>query len=258
MCHITVWPGGKFASATNYQTGSLMVFPVEKNGVLGQLVSVTQYSGRGPNLSRQEGPHTHSSMVDPSGRWLVVAELGIDRVFLYRIDGENGTLTPVDMSGIAAPPGSGPRHFAFSKDGKFLYVTGELQSCVLCYGFDGETGKLELLQTCSALPETFHAENLTADIHLSGDGRFLYVSNRGHDSIAVLAVGHDGLLQNTGWFSCHGKGPRHFRLIGEDLILIANQVSGNLVCCRRDGQTGALGEVCSELPAPAVVYSLPV
>lgn len=258
MCHITVWPGGKFASATNYLTGSLVVFPVEKDGALGQPVSVTQYSGHGPNQSRQEGPHTHSSTVDPSGRWLAVAELGIDRIFLYRIDGENGTLTPADIPQTAAPAGSGPRHFAFSADGKYLYVAAELQSRVLCYAFDSEKGVLNLRQECPALPESFSGENLTADLHLSPDGRFLYVSNRGHDSLAVFAVDDDGLLQTAGWFSCMGQGPRHFRLIGENMVLIANQASGNLVCCRRNTKTGALGELCSEISIPAVVCSLPI
>lgn len=258
MCHITLWPGVKFASATNYLTGSLVVFPVGKDGPLGQPVSVTQYSGHGPNLSRQAGPHTHSSTVDPSGKWLAVAELGIDRIFVYRIDGETGTLTPGQVHETIAPAGSGPRHLAFSRDGKYLYVTAELQSRVLCYGFDSKKGVLNLLQNCPALPDSFAGENLAADIHLSPDGKFLYASNRGHDSVAVFAVGDDGLLQNAGWFSAMGQGPRHFRLIGEDLILIANQGSGNLVCCRRDPETGALGEVCSEIAIPAVVYSLPV
>lgn len=258
MCHLTIWPGGKFISASNYWTGSLTVFPVMKDGALGSPTNMIQYSGQGVNKARQEGPHTHSSTVDPSGRWLVVAELGIDKIFLYRISEEDGTLIPAEKPATAAPAGSGPRHCSFSKDGTYLYVTAELESCVLCYFFDADNGVLQLLQKVSALPASFSGDNLTADIHLSKDGRYLYVSNRGHDSIAVFAVGGDGLLQSCEWFSCGGEGPRHFRLIDEDLLLIANQVSGNLVCIRRNPTTGALKDICSEVSIPSVVFTLPI
>ena len=258
MCHLAVWPGGKFISASNYWTGNLSVFPVMKDGTLGKPVKDIQYSGHGPNKSRQEGPHTHSSTVDPSGKWLVVAELGIDQIFLYRIDQETGTPIPAEVPATTTPAGFGPRHCVFSMDGTHLYVTAELESHVLCYSFDASNGTLKLLQNLSALPMSFSGENLTADIQLSNDGRFLYVSNRGHDSITAFAVGEDGLLQSCEWFSCGGQGPRHFRLIGEDLFLIANQISGNLVCFRRDPQTGALKELCSEISLPSVVFSLPI
>lgn len=255
-CHITVWPGGKCLSAANYWTGSMVTIRLLPDGTLSQSYQICQYHGKGLDPKRQEGPHTHSTCVDPTGKWLLVAELGIDKIFVYSMDGEK--LVPAKEPYAQAPGGCGPRHMAFSADGRSLYATAELGSAVLHFGFDPFTGALTLLQMLSALPKEYQGTNLTADIHLSGDGKFLYVSNRGHDSIAAFPVGEDGSLGQAAWYSCYGSEPRHFRLVGDDLMLIANQKTGNLVCCRRDPVTGAVGERCSQVMTPSVVYTLPL
>ena len=256
MCHLTPWPGGKFLSAANYWTGSLAVCPVGEAEV-GGLASLLQYEGRGADPKRQEGPHTHSSCVDPSGKWLVVAELGLDRILSYRLDAEVGTLSPAVPAFLQAPAGCGPRHFAFHPDGRTLYVSAELSSSVLVCGFDHETGAVTLRQELPAVPAGFGGNNLTADIHCTADGRFVYVSNRGHDSIASFRVGADGDLRAAGCFFSFGKGPRSFRLMGHSVMLIANQGSGTLVSCRLNGEGGCDGKL-AELQIPSVVCTLPM
>ena len=256
MCHVEPWPDGKFVSAANYGTGSLVVCAVEDGGVRPP-AALLQYEGTGPNPKRQEGPHTHSSCVDPSGEWLAVAELGIDRIMLYRLCPETGALTPGATPFVDTPAGMGPRHFAFHPNGKTLYVSAELMSCVLVYDFNSEDGSLALRQTLSALPKDFAGENTTADIHCAADGRLVYVSNRGHDSIASFRVLEDGTLEAAGWFSCFGSSPRSFRLMEHSIMLIANQGSGNLVSCLLDGQGGCVKKL-AEMAIPSVVCTLPL
>ena len=256
MCHVEPWPGGKFVSAANYGTGGLVVCAVEDGGVQPP-AALLQYEGTGPDLKRQEGPHTHSSRVDPSGKWLAVAELGIDRIMLYRLCPGTGTLTPGATPFVDTPAGMGPRHFAFHPNGKTLYVSAELRSCVLVYDFSAENGTLALRQTLSALPDGFSGENLTADIHCAADGQFVYVSNRGNDSIASFRVLEDGTLEAAGWFSCFGSSPRSFRLMKHSIMLIANQNSGNLVSCLLDGRGGCVKKL-AETAIPSVVCTLPL
>lgn len=256
MCHVEPWPGGKFVSAANYGTGSLVVCAVQEKTV-GRPAVLLQYEGKGIDPKRQEGPHTHSSCVDRSGEWLAVAELGIDRIMLYRLCPETGALTPGATPFADTPAGMGPRHFAFHPNGKTLYVSAELKSCVLVYDFRAENGTLALRQTLPALPADFAGENLTADIHCAADGRLVYVSNRGHDSIASFRVLEDGTLEAAGWFSCFGSGPRSFRLMDHSIMLIANQSSGNLVSCLLDGKGGCVKKL-AEMAIPSVVCTLPL
>lgn len=256
MCHVEPWPDGKFVSAANYGTGSLMVCAVEDGSVYPP-VALLQYEGTGPNPKRQEGPHTHSSCVDPTKKWLAVAELGIDRIMLYRLYPETGALVPGATPFVDAPAGMGPRHFAFHPNGKTLYVSAELKNCVLVYDFNSEDGSLALRQTLSTLPENFAGENLAADVHCAADGRLVYVSNRGHDSIASFRVLEDGTLEAAGWFSCFGSGPRSFRLMDHSIMLIANQGSGNLVSCLLDGKGGCVKKL-AETAIPSVVCTLPL
>lgn len=256
MCHVEPWPGGGFVSAANYWTGSLVVCAVKEDTV-GQPTTLLQYRGKGADPKRQEGPHTHSSRVDPSGKWLAVAELGIDRIMVYRLYPETGALTPGAAPFVSTPAGMGPRHFAFHPNGRTLYVSAELKSCILVYDFNSEDGSLALRQTLSALPDGFAGGNLTADIHCAVDGRLVYASNRGHDSIASFRVSEDGMLEAAGWFSCFGSGPRSFRLMEHSIMLIANQGSGNLVSCLLDGKGGCVKKL-AETAIPSVVCTLPL
>lgn len=256
LCHLALWPGGRYLSAANYWTGRLTVCPVTGQGA-GEPTAALQYEGAGADPKRQEGPHTHSSCVDPSGSWLVVAELGLDRLMSYRLDPAAGTLTPGSPAFLQTPAGAGPRHMAFHPNGRTLYVSAELSSSVFVCGFDPATGAITLRQVLPALPEGFSGDNLTADIHCTADGRLVYASNRGHDSIASFGVQEDGSLRALGHFSCFGSGPRSIRLMNHAVMLIANQNSGTLVSCRLDGAGGCSGKL-AELPLPSVVCTLPL
>lgn len=258
MCHLAIWPGAKFISATNYWTGSLVVCPIEEDATVGDLKTLVQYSGHGNDSNRQAGPHTHSSVVDPSGQWLVVAELGIDRIMVYKIDPNTGVMENSIQPIVEVPAGSGPRHFSFHPNGKWLYVSAELKDRVLCYDFDCMTGVLSLKQSISALPDDYVGENLTADIHVSDDGRFVYVSNRGCDTIAVYEIRSDGSLRIVGHSTCFGQGPRSFRLMDNHMMLITNQGSGNIVVCKLDPASGMIEGKKSELQIPSAVCTLPI
>lgn len=255
MCHLCLWPGGKYLSAVNYWTGSLAVCPIDTSGAAGAPVILFQYTGSGPNAQRQEGPHAHFSGIDPAKRWLLATDLGSDRIYVYTLSAETGTLQPgALMPYVQTPPGTGPRHFTFRKDGQRIYVSCELSNEVLVYDFCMETGEMTLRQQITTLPDGYLGENLAADIHCSLDERYLYVSNRGHDSIAVFAIAQDGSLKLEGHCSCGGSGPRSFTLI-KDFVLVANQGCGE-VSVLRIGRNGLLGDSLSKLEVPQASYIL--
>lgn len=253
MCHLKIWPDGIHLSAANYWTGSMVVCPISADGIAGPPLVVRQYSGKGINPRRQEGPHTHSTAIDPSGKWLVCAELGIDRIFVYEIGKEPDALLK-EKAPVQTPAGAGPRHFAFNPDGTRLYVSAELSNEVFVYAF--ENGRLHWMQRISTLPEGITQENLAADIHCNEDGSILYVSNRGHDSIAVFGIQKDGKLSCLGHCPSYGKGPRSFTLL-DGWMLIANQNSGNVVSCKI-GADGMPGEPAAEIRVPQASHVLPL
>lgn len=253
MCHVTVWPGGRFVSCANYLSGSFAVFPAE-DGRLGQPVYTEAFPGHGfLRETRQDASHVHSTCVSPEGEKLLVADLGLDRVHVYDIDTDSGRVErAAEAEQILTPDGTGPRHMVFSADGRFLYLVGELSNQCLVYRW-GRT-EAKLIQTVSLLRPDFSGETKAADIHFSPEGTFLYVSNRGEDSIAVFAVDADtGRLRPVESASAGGRFPRHFCVTG-DYLLIANRYSG-LAVCRRDRETGRIGAVTdrAELPQPVFV-----
>ncbi len=257
MCHLRLWPGGRFISATNYLTGSLVVCPVGSDGVVEAPTATVQYSGKGVDPVRQDGPHTHSTIFDPSGKWLLAAELGLDRIIVYSVDTSSGEIAENPaMPYVQAPDGSGPRHFAFHPNGHTLYVSAELSNQVLVYNFDSGDGTLTLTDVLSTLPEKFAGKNLAADIHCSDDGSFVYVSNRGHDSIAVFRTSSDGSIRPLGHCPSYGRSPRSFTIAPHQIIIISNQDSGNIVSCRIDPFTGMIAEKLCEVEVPMAVYTL--
>ena len=250
-CHILVWPDGRRVSVANYSSGSLAVFDVLEGGAAARRAAFCQHSGVGHDAqNRQAGPHVHSTGMDASGQ-LLAADLGLDRIFRYRLDAD-GVLQS-GASALVAPPGSGPRHFCFSRDGKTLYAVAEMGNQLLEYAYDPE-GECALRNVLPLLDAGFAGENLAADIHLAPDGRFLYASNRGDDSIAAFRLSEDGratVLERT---SAHGRGPRNFCLSPDGrFALIANQYSGNIAVCVRDTESGHIGEMVCDVPAPRAV-----
>jgi 6-phosphogluconolactonase len=268
-CYISFDRLGKFVLIANYSSGNVAVFPILPDGKLGEHTAVVQDSGAlGPNKERQEGPHAH--WIEPSAhnRFVYVADLGLDRVLIYKFDAAKGTLTPGEKSGPANPgdpfstpldPGSGPRHVAFSRDDNFMYVLGELQSNVTVFKNDARE-TFRQVQQISALPAGFSRRNDAAEIAIHPSGKSLYTSNRGQESIAVFAIEpKTGTLTFVADVPTGGKEPRHFALDPTGQYLLAeNQLSGNIVEFRIDAATGnltATGEVLL-VPSPVCVAFL--
>jgi len=265
-CYISLDKTGKYLLVANYSSGNVVVFPVGADGELGPATANVRDEGPlGPNKERQEGPHAHWIETSAGNRFAFVSDLGLDRVLIYKFDAEGGRLSNPDPSqpdafSSALPPGSGPRHVAFSHDGKFMYVLGELQSTVTT--FANEAGeKYRALQTVSALPAAFSRRNDAAEIALHPSGKFIYTSNRGLDSIAVFHVEGSGLLRLAANVRTGGKEPRHFSIDPSGNYLLAeNQLSDTIVTFRIDQKTGALTPTGAtlEVPSPVCVAFLPL
>lgn len=256
-CHLILDPSGRWLLVANYSSGNVTVFPVLANGHLGAASHVVQHQGSGPNKRRQEGPHAHSVNLDPTGKLFLVADLGLDKVMAYKLDATTGKLVAHDPPWAATPPGAGPRHMAFHPNGRFLYVANEIDSTVSLFTYDAARGALQLQQTLATLPAGFTGDSTCADIHLTPSGGFVYVSNRGHDSLAIFAIdARSGRMTAAGHASTGGATPRNFAIAaGGDLLLAANQNGDNIVAFHIDAKSGALtptGAV-TKVPSPVCI-----
>jgi 6-phosphogluconolactonase len=256
-CYVSVDPTGRYVLVANYGNGTLAVFPVQPDGTLGEASHVVQHSGSGPNPRRQQGPHAHSVRFDPGGRFVLSCDLGIDKVLVYRLDTASGQLVVNDPPHASAVPGGGPRHLDFHPNGRYVYVNNEIGSSLTPFAYDGTRGALEQLETVSTLPDDFSGNNSTAQVVVHPTGRFVYVSNRGHDSIASFAVEKDGArLTPLGHTPTQGRTPRNFNVDPSGTFLLAaNQNGNNIVTFRVDQVHGKLtptGQV-TETPAPVCI-----
>ncbi|THF84728.1 lactonase family protein [Cohnella fermenti] len=235
-CHIQISPGNRYLTLTSYHQGTVSLTALEEDGRISKLLDERQHVGQGGNPERQDRPHTHSSFHSPDGRYLFVCELGIDRIIAYTIEGDALKL----RGETALHPGAGPRHLAFHPNGRFAYVINEVDSTVTALGYDAEAGALHPFQTLSTLPDGFEGENTTAEIALSADGRFLYGSNRGHDSLAVYSVDEEsGKLSFLEHVGAQGKHPRHFSIVpGGRYLIAANRDTNNLAVFKLDPESG--------------------
>ena len=226
-CHLRLDGTGKWLIATNYGTGNAAIYPIQADGSLGEMTDFVQHQGKGPNTARQEGPHAHSSIFTPDNRFVIIADLGIDQLVIYKFDSSTGKLSL--HSAVHTTPGAGPRHLVFHPNGKRLYAANELNSTVTLYEYDATNGSLIEQQSIPTIPSDA-PENIVADIHLDTSGKKLYVSNRGHNSIAVYDVNTDGSLALVSIPACGGNWPRNFALSPNgQFVLVANQYS-NEVC----------------------------
>jgi 6-phosphogluconolactonase len=241
-CHLAVDKTGKHVIVANYIGGNIAVFPVLKDGRLGASSALVQHSGTGVNPKRQEGPHPHSVYLSADNRFVISADLGLDEVFVYRFDAAKGTLAPNDSPFAKVNPGAGPRHLAFHPNGKFAYVINEMQSTVTAFSYEPVSGVLHELQTISTLPKDFTGENTDAEVEVHPSGKFLYASNRGHDTIAVYAIdAHKGTLTQIADVPTQGKTPRNFAIDPTGSYLwAANQDSDSIVLFRINPNTGLL------------------
>jgi 6-phosphogluconolactonase len=255
-CHVTIDPSGRFVVVANYSGGSLAVYPLNKDGSLGEATDFVQHTGSSI-LPRQKGPHAHSVNFDPIGRFAYAADLGLDKVLIYSFDGQRGKLVPATPPWAEIKAGAGPRHLVFSRNGQTVYVVNELDSTLAVFSVDPTTGGLKLLQTIATIPQDFKEENFPADIHVSPSGKFVYCSNRGHDSIAVFAINQrTGTLSALQYAPTGGKWPRNFAIdpTGQ-FLLVANQKSATITVFGVDTVWGALTQRSQklEITEPACV-----
>ncbi len=241
-CHLNVDKTGKNVVVVNYGTGSTAVLPIEPDGKLREASSFIQHKGSSADKSRQEGPHAHSVNFSADNRFAVVADLGLDQVLVYKFDAAKGTIAPNDPPFATVAPTSGPRHFAFHPHGKFAYVINEMKSTVTAFSWDASHGVLKEIQTIGTLPAGFTGENDTAEVQVHPNGKFLYGSNRGHNSIAVFSIDpKKGTLTPVEHVSTQGKIPRNFGIDPTgSFLLAANQDTNNVVVFRIDAKTGRL------------------
>jgi 6-phosphogluconolactonase len=241
-CHLVVDKTGGNVLLANYGGGSVAVLPIKADGSTAEHSNFIQHTGSSVNPQRQKEPHAHSINLSPDNRLAFAADLGLDKVLIYAFDAKAGKLTPNNPAFATLPPGSGPRHFAFHPNGRFAYVISEMLSTLTSFTFDAGSGALTSVQTVSTLPAGFSGNSSTAEVVVHPSGKFVYGSNRGHDSIAVFSIdeknNHLTLIENT---STQGKVPRNFNIDPSGKFLLAgNQSTDNIAVFRIDPKTGRL------------------
>jgi 6-phosphogluconolactonase len=235
-------PAGRFLVVANYAGGSVAVLPIAVDGSLKDQHQLVPLPGEpGPHKVEQKSSHPHDIVFDPSGRFVLVPDKGLDRVFVFAFDAATGTLTPTAQGSVQSRPGAGPRHLAFHPKLPVVWVLNELDSTMATYHFDAATGALTALQVTPTLPTDFTGTSTTSEIAVSPDGRFVYGSNRGHDSLTIFAAGPDGLLNVVGWQPTQGSGPRFIGLDPAGHFLhAANEQGDTVVTFKVDAASGKL------------------
>lgn len=263
-CHVSVDATGRVVMAANYSGGSVESFPVRTDGGLGPAASVIKQSGSSVHPTRQSAPHAHCVGVDPANRFALLCDLGLDQVLVFKLDAATATLAPNDPPFARARAGAGPRHFAFGRDGKFVYVINELDCTMSVFAYDSERGALNEVQTLSTLPagESVQPGFSTAEVVAHPSGKFLYGSNRGHDSIVVFAIDEkSGQLSLIAHVPSGGRVPRNFAIDPSGRFLVAaNQESNNVGVFRIDVSTGRLASTGTPVTVgkPVCVVFVPV
>ena len=254
-CHVSVEQTGRYAIAANYTGGSVAILPIAADGSLEPASDWVQHEGSSVNPDRQGEPHAHSFTPDPANRFALACDLGLDKVLVYRLDLEAGALPANEPAFAPIHPGGGPRHLDFHPNGRVVYVINEIGNTITVFGYDQVSGALAERQTVATLPPDYTARSHTADIHVHPSGKFVYGSNRGHDSIAIYAVdAADGTLALVGYESTRGEVPRNFVIdpAGE-FLLAANQDTDNIVTFRIDADTCTLAPTGHEVAVPTPV-----
>lgn len=260
-CHVTVDATGQYAIVANYLGGSIAVLPIQEDGSLGEVCDFIQHEGSSVNPDRQQEPHAHSVNIDSGNRYAFAADLGIDKMMVYELDLEQGKLIPNSTPSTSVKAGAGPRHFTFHPSDRFAYLINELDSTITAFACDLAQGTLTEIETVPTLPPDFSGRSTCADIHTDLSGKFLYGSNRGHDSIVIYAIDQEsGRLTYVGHEPTQGSTPRNFAIDPTGTFLLAANQNGNsIVTFRVDGDTGKLtptGDV-TNVPMPVCIKFLP-
>jgi 6-phosphogluconolactonase len=255
-CYISLDTSGKYVLVANYQGGSITVLPLLEDGSLRAASAFVQHHGSSVNPTRQNAPHAHSITTSPDKRFAIAADLGLDKLFIYRFDTANGSLVANNPPSAATLPGVGPRHLVFHPGGHVVYVIDEMASAVSMFSYDGRNGTLVPEQTISTLPQGFSGHNEAADIHIDSRGKFLYASNRGFDTISVFAVdAASGRLTLIAEVPSGGKTPRNFAIDPNDkYLIVANEDSDTIVTFAIDPKTGTLHATANVAKLPSPVY----
>lgn len=266
--HLSVHPSGKFVLVANYFGGSVAVLPITKDGSLGEATDVQKDAGTvGPTKATHASPgsfaisghdqtHAHMIEADPSGKFVIHVDLGLDQILVWKFDAEKGTLTANDPPSVSLPPGDGPRHFAFHPNGRWLYSIQEEGSTVVLFDYDAEKGRLTSRQTLSSLPPGYAGSNFCSEISVSADGRFVYAGNRLHDSIGIFAVGKDGTLTFVTEEWTHGDYPRSFTFDPSgEFLCCCNQRADHVAVFRVNKSTGNLSFTGNYVPVgnPSII-----
>lgn len=258
--HLSIHPDGRSLFVANYGGGSVSSFHIRPDGSISPVVSHFQYTGHGPNPDRQEKPHAHSAQISPDGKYLLVNDLGLDRIVVYRVNAATAELLPNDPPYWPAKPGSGPRHIAFHPNGRFVFSVNELHSTVDTLSWDAKEGSLNLLSTVKIVPDDFPVDKARAgEIAITGDGHYVYVNNRGHESIAVMTCNpKTGELKVFELAKNGGTTTRYITLDPTESWLVANNqdAAGNVAVLKRDHRTGKLSDPLHVYPLDRSMFTL--
>ncbi|WP_026464119.1 lactonase family protein [Adhaeribacter aquaticus] len=254
-CYISLDKGDKNALIANYSGGNVAVLPIQANGQLSPSSSMDQHEGSSVNTRRQKEAHAHSIMLDAANKYAFSADLGTDSIYRYLYDAKNGKITATNPPAVKVTPGAGPRHMAFHPNGKLFYLINELDGTVKAFAYTAQNGDLKELQTISTLPADFSGQSSCADLHVSPNGKFLYGSNRGHNSIVVYAIdAKTGKLTLVQHVSTEGKTPRNFTIDPSGkILLVANQDSNNIISFKINQQSGKLTPTGNQAEVPSPV-----
>lgn len=260
-CHIILDKAGKYVLVSNYSTGNLAVLPVGADGRLSEASTTIQHVGSSINSSRQQGPHIHSITLDPQNSFVFVADLGLDKIKIYRFNSDSGGVESDNMPCISLASGSGPRHFAFHPSGNYAYVINEMSNTITAFNYNPSNGVLSEVQTILTVPNGYKGDTYTSEIQVHPSGIYLYGSNRGHDSIAVFRIDNKGTLTLVDIQPCGGKWPRHFSIDPTgNWMLVGNEHSNRINLFSIDSKTGKLTQTESfiSVPSPVCIKFLPI
>jgi 6-phosphogluconolactonase len=248
-CHLCVNPTGEAVLVANYNSGSFAAFPIKKDGSLEMMSALIQDKGSSVNKQRQEGPHAHCVICGPKSHWALACDLGLDKVLVFHFKPDDATFTCNKPPGVSLTPGTGPRHIAMHPNNKFAYVINELNSTLTAFSWNSKDGVLKELQNISTLPKGFVGGNFPAEVAVHPSGKFVFGSNRGHNSIVIYKVDEKtGTLTLVGHQSCGGHSPRHFEIdTTGKLLLVANEESDGTAIFRIDPDKGTLTQTQTTL-----------
>lgn len=251
-CYLDVDATGKTVLVANYTSGSVAALPVNDDGSLGEAASFVQHTGSSVDPARQKEPHAHCFVISPDNRFALAADLGLDQVLVYRLESAKAKLTANEPPFARTPAGAGPRHLTFHPNGKHVYVINEISNSVTLFDYDAKSGKLTDRQTISTLPKDFTGKSYCADLKITPNGKFLYGTNRGHDSIAIYRLAEDGQMTLQNIAPSMGKGPQNLAItLDGNLLVCANMPGNNVVVFRIDRESGNLTAAGAPVAIPS-------